>query len=248
MKSILTTLALLLATATAIAREDAGCAVADHLVAADFQLPHVKEAIAAKQLTIAVIGSGSSSLPDSGSNKGYPWRLEAALAKQLPGVTVRIKTYAKPRETAAEMENQFTQILAADKPALVIWQTGTVEAVRNADVDDFRATLDEGIEVLRANNADVILMNMQYSPRTELMMSAMLYADTMRIIALQHEIPLFDRLAIMRAWGELGTFDFNEITKKIDMAARVHDCIGRLLARQVLEGANLPTNVDHAIR
>jgi hypothetical protein len=146
------------------------------------------------------------------------------------------------------MEKQFTQILATEKPALIVWQTGTVEAIRRTDVDDFRSVLDEGIEVIHANKSDVILMNMQYSPRTELMMSGPLYADTMRIVALQHEIPLFDRLSIMRQWGELGTFDFNEITKKIDTAVRVHDCIGRLLARQVLEGANLPSSVDHAIR
>jgi hypothetical protein len=248
MKTILTALALIVGTCTAVAQEDASCAVADHLVAADFQLPNVKAAVADKRLNIAVIGTASSTLPDSGTNKGYPWRLESALAKKLPGVAVKVTIHAKPRETATDMEKQFTQILAADKPALVIWQTGTVEAIRRSDVDDFRSVLDEGIEILRANKSDIILMNMQYSPRTELMMAGPLYADTMRIVALQHEIPLFDRMSIMRQWAELGTFDFNEITKKIDTAARVHDCIGRLLARQVLEGANLPSAVDHAIR
>jgi hypothetical protein len=248
MKTILIALTLIVGTCTAVAQEDASCAVADHLVAADFQLPNVKAAVSAKRLNIAVIGTASSTLPDSGTNKGYPWRLESALSKKLPGVAVKVTIHAKPRETAADMEKQFTQILSADKPALVIWQTGTVEAMRRSDVDDFRSVLDEGIEIIRANKSDVILMNMQYSPRTELMMAGPLYADTMRIVALQHEIPLFDRMSIMRQWAELGTFDFNEITKKIDTAARVHDCLGRLLARQVLEGSNLPSAVDHAIR
>jgi hypothetical protein len=83
-------------------------------------------------------------------------------------------------------------------------------------------------------------MNPQYSPRTELMMDAPQYAEAMRIVALQHEIPLFDRFSIMRHWGEMGTFDLNEVTKKIDMAAKVHSCIGVLLAGMIMEGANLP--------
>jgi hypothetical protein len=72
------------------------------------------------------------------------------------------------------------------------------------------------------------------------MMDAPQYAEAMRIVALQHEIPLFDRFSIMRHWGELGTFDLNEVTKKIDMAAKVHSCIGMLMAGLIVDGANLP--------
>ena len=39
----------------------------------------------------------------------------------------------------------------------------------------------------------------------------------------------------MRQWGELGTFDLLAATKSLDTAAKVHDCIGRLLADLVLQ-------------
>ena len=48
-------------------------------------------------------------------------------------------------------------------------------------------------------------------------------------------VNLFDRQAIMRQWGELGTFDLLAATKSLDTAAKVHDCIGRLLADLVVE-------------
>jgi hypothetical protein len=80
---------------------------------------------------------------------------------------------------------------------------------------------------------------MQYSPRTESMISLAAYADVMRFVALQREINLFDRFAVMQHWNELGTFDFYAATKKLDMAEQVHECIGRLLARQVVEGTSL---------
>ena len=55
--------------------------------------------------------------------------------------------------------------------------------------------------------ADVVLMNLQYSPRTETMISAPPYLDNMRVVAQQHDVPLFDRFAIMRHWNDAGDFD-----------------------------------------
>jgi hypothetical protein len=61
---------------------------------------------------------------------------------------------------------------------------------------------------------------------------------------LQREIPLFDRLGVMKDWNEMGVFDLTAATKKIDVAEKVHDCIGRMLARLVVDGAVLAkTNV-----
>ena len=60
------------------------------------------------------------------------------------------------------------------------------------------------------------------------------YAEDIRWVALQQEVPVFDRFSIMKLWVDLGTFDLYSATKKLDMAERVHDCIGRLLADLVI--------------
>ena len=67
-------------------------------------------------------------------------------------------------------------------------------------------------------------MNMQYSPRTESMVAVGAYADSMRWVAQQHDVPLFDRLAIMRHWYESGQFDLYAATKDMSMAKQVHEC------------------------
>jgi hypothetical protein len=242
MKRLVIILAVMLsATASAIAGPDSACNVAAQHARTDFRLPQVARAIANKLLNIVVIGSASSALVDSaGVKMAYPARMEAILTNRLPGVGIRVQTFTRPRESAAEMDKALPSILAGSKPALTIWQTGTVEAMRRVDIDDFRSTLDQGIDRIKDAGSDVMLVNPQYSPRTELMMDAPQYAEAMRIVALQHEIPLFDRFSIMRHWGELGTFDLNEVTKKIDMAAKVHSCIGTLMADMIVDGANLP--------
>ena len=63
------------------------------------------------------------------------------------------------------------------------------------------------------------------------------YAEIMRWVALQQEVPVFDQFAVMKLWADFGTFDLYSATKKLDIAERVHDCIGRLLADLVVEAA-----------
>jgi hypothetical protein len=65
------------------------------------------------------------------------------------------------------------------------------------------------------------------------------YIDDMRWVALQHEIPLFDRFEIMKLWADLGTFDFTSAKDKLAVAGRVHNCIGLLLADLIVGAAKL---------
>src|SRR5215471_16868789 len=144
---------------------------------------------------------------------------------------------ATPR--AKSSARGMAKLLVDEKPDLVIWQTGTLDAIRRIEPEDFRAALDEGVETLHKGGADVILMNMQYSPRTDIMVALGPYADNMRVVAQQHEIPLFDRLAIMRHWSDTGAFDLYAAGKDNVLAQRVHDCIGRAIASMIIDAAHL---------
>jgi len=218
------------------------CDVPNRATEIDFPLPRVARAIAAKRLTILVVGAGSSQLPGAaGAKSAYPARLQAALAAKLGGVDVQVATDVKPTRTAAEMVKTMRVSLADAKPQLVIWQTATVDAMQSVDPEDFSRQLDKGIKIAQAGGADVIFVNPQYSPRTESMIALGTYVESMRWVALQHQVPLFDRFNLMKAWADLGTFDLYSATKKLDMAERVHDCLGRLLAGLVLEAAKPAT-------
>jgi ABC-type amino acid transport substrate-binding protein len=223
------------------ANADQLCGVAAHFVHADAALPHVSESISkSKSFKVVVVGTTSSTLPGaSGQALAYPTRLEAALQKRLKDVAVSVISLAKPRQTAADMADGFAKVLKDEKPTLVIWQTGTYDAMRGIGAEAFQATLETAVDKLQAGGADVILMNMQYSPRTDAVISTAPYADAIRWVSLEHSLNLFDRQSVMRQWSELGTFDLLTATKSLDTAAKVHDCLGSMLADLVVEALSV---------
>src|SRR5512135_3767924 len=131
-------LALLVLAGPAWAEHPAECRVAAHLVERDYLLPQVARALAAKQLNVLVVGAGSSLLPGQhGAENAYPARLQIALAEKLSGVAVKVTTDVQARRTAAEMVKTLVPALTAAKPALMVWQTGTVDAMKSIDTDQF---------------------------------------------------------------------------------------------------------------
>jgi hypothetical protein len=206
----------------AYAVDPPSCAVPDYLLSGDSSLKRVTAAVGKQhKLSITVFGTGSST------------------GQRLPGTVVKVATRTKSGQTADMMRRNMKQLLIDETADLLIWQTGTVDAIRRVESDEFRAALDSGIDTAQAAGTDVLLMNMQYSPRTESMIPIGPYVDDMRAVALQHEVPVLDRFAIMHYWADQGAFDFYAPGRDNGLAQRVHDCLGRAIASLVVEAGHL---------
>jgi hypothetical protein len=215
------------------------CEVPAYLLSTESSLPKVAGAFKdGRALNILVVGSRSSTINASEAS-AYPARLQAMLREKLPSATVNVSVELLVKKTAEEVASGFVKLLEGKKPTLVIWQTGTVDAMRSIDPDDFRRAVGEGVAALQTAGADVVLMNLQYSPRTETMISAPPYLDNLRVVAQEHDIPLFDRFAIMHQWNDQGDFDLFSTSHGIELAKRVHDCLGRALAKFVIDAAHI---------
>jgi hypothetical protein len=230
-----------LSTVVSARAEDAAqsCDVPDYLLTSESTLPKVADAIkSGHSLEILVIGSRSSTIATLEAS-AYPYRLQVALKEKLPSTAVNVSVELQAKKTAEEVAAGLAKLIEGQRPTLVIWQTGTVDAMRSVDPDDFRSAVDEGVAALQNAGTDVILMNLQYSPRTETMISAPPYLDNMRVVAQQHDVPLFDRFAIMRQWADSGDFDLFSTSHGLELAKRVHDCLGRALAKFVIDAAHV---------
>jgi hypothetical protein len=242
MRLLVAILAGLLVSGGAARADDADpCAVPEELIQTDRPLPHVAAAVTAKHLDTVAVGSASSTLRVP--QNAYPAQFGAELKRRLPDVAVNVATSIDPGGSTADMAPAFPKLLAEHKPALVIWQTGTTDLMLGNDVDSFVDALDKGIAGLQAGGADVVLVNLQYSPRTDPMTGAQAFADAMRTVAENRNVPLFDRMGIMKHWNDEGTFDFYSLVDD-GTTNRVHACLGRLLAGQVIASAK-PADAGH---
>ena len=232
---------MILCSAAARAEPADVCALPAYLMSGDSPLDHVAAAVNKdKALKIVVLGGISSTLPGpDGATFAYPTRLEAALTRRLPGIKFTVAAHTKGRQSASEMAGSVAQLMVDEKPNLVVWQTGTYDAVHGTDPEEFRAAVADGVERLRKGGSDVVLMNMQYSPRTETIVAVGTYADAMRWVARESDVPVFDRLAVMRHWYDAGQFDLYAATKDMKTAKSVHDCIGRALGSLIIDAAHI---------
>ena len=128
--------------ATGLARaEDApqaspqACEVPAYLLGTDGVLPKVTDAVkSGRPLTILVVGSRSSTITAS-ADSAYPAKLQAALKEKLPSIPINLSVELQTGKTAEETDPFLVKLVEAKSPTLVIWQTGTVDAMRSVDPD-----------------------------------------------------------------------------------------------------------------
>ena len=186
---------------------------------------------------VALGGSSTLGLAAGATALAWPARLGSVLNDKFPA-RIKVVNRSVARQTAKQALERIDRDILPLKPTLVIWETGTMEAVRGADVDAFRETVRTGIDELRAAGVEVVLMNMQFSRETDAMIHFEPYLIAMRQVADANEVPLFRRRGIMRYWDESGLIDLRvkEDNKRRQLAVKLYDCIGRAMADFVTRG------------
>ena len=227
--AILATIALVNGAAAATAPRNATCPNRSYPRAAISRARPTRSKIAIGWISASSVRDLGVTGPD-GPRFAYPAQLEQASSALAGQRNQGHGAYPVEADKCGHGRGVLPAVLWEDKPALVIWQAGTVDAMRGIELEDFRTSLDQGIDAITAANADPIMMDMQYSPRTESMLNVSTYADVMRWVAEHRDVVLFDRLAIMHYWSDAGIFDLYAATSGYAMARRVHECIGRALA------------------
>ena len=223
-------------TAVAVGNEGraADCNVAPD-VFTDQVPPSATRARLAKGTEVVIVAIGSSSTVGAaagGPEFAWPARLGAELAQRHPGATITVHNRAVAKSTAEAVLIRMDKDVLPLKPTLVIWETGTGDAVVGADLDAFRDWLQAGVNKLTAAGAEIMFVDQQFSRRTEMILNLARYSETLRAVASANGIGVFPRHDIMRAWVDERIFDFEirEPRKRQDVARRLYDCIGRAAA------------------
>jgi hypothetical protein len=216
---------------------DSRCDVPAELLRVEVTLPHLSERLRAKNpVKIVAIGGASTTGAAAGSpDLAYPHRLQEILDRWYPDIPITVVNKGVPRQTAQQMLERFASDVLAEDPILVIWETGTTDAVRGVEIDDFAAALQGGIDQLKTRSIDIILIDMQFSRSTVTVIDFERYLSTLHRVGEVNELYVFPRFEMMRYWSERNVFNFDGAAKneRASLAASVYECIGRNLAEAV---------------
>ncbi|MFC5353435.1 SGNH/GDSL hydrolase family protein [Azospirillum himalayense] len=207
------------------------CAVPESVYTVDGALPRAWERLKRGGALPILVLNSASSRPDT----AYPVLLEKELAARLPDRKVSVTVRNAPGATAQEMLPILNRELAASSASLLVWQVGTADAMRNIGPDSFGEALGRGIAAAQGRGADVILMDMQYSPQTAQLITFQPYLDYMEWVSQDSDVVHFPRFEMMRHWFEDGRVGFSPDSKEEKLQAYqfVHRCLGRILADTV---------------
>jgi acyl-CoA thioesterase I len=213
------------------------CDVPDELMQVDDKLPHLAERLRAEQPVriIAIGGASTTGLAAGSSDLAYPHRLQEILTRWYPSSSITVVNRGVPRQTARQMLERFPTDVIPEDPVLVIWETGTTDAVRGVGVDDFAATLQAGIDELKAHDIDIMLVDLQFSHSTTTVIDFEQYLNALHRVGDVNDVNVFPRFEMMRYWSEQNVFNFDGVAKdeRASLAAKVYECIAGKLADAV---------------
>lgn len=203
-----------------------------------------ESSLAPGTITSQALGSGAAASPAKlftgpASDRAFPLQMAKALEAAVPGLAVNVTVRGGRSLLATDMLNLIRNELAMHHYDLVVWQTGTVEAVRNIPPGEFGQTLSEGAEAVAVAGADLVLVDPQFSRFLQTNSNLEPYEQGLQQLAAMPGVVLFRRYDLMRGWANDSQIDL-ERTPRSDrqkVIETLHACLGRHLARLVLDSA-----------
>jgi acyl-CoA thioesterase I len=152
-------------------------------------------------LTVVAVGSSSTlGVGASSPDLAYPSRLEAELRERFPHLEIHVVNRGKGGEDAPEELARLSADVVALHPDLAIWQVGTNAVLRRDDLGADGEWMRDGVDLMKRNGIDVVLMDLQLAPRVT---ERRAYPDMEALIADtadREHVGLFRRFALMQYW------------------------------------------------
>jgi acyl-CoA thioesterase-1 len=199
-------------------------------------LPRTAAAIARHTVTIVAFGSSTTEgVGASRPENTYPSRLAMELTQALPSVRVTVLNRGQGGEEAEDLAQRVSGVIA-DNPDLVIFQTGTNDALREVPLERFVALTRDGLDAFRAAGIDVMLMEPQYCRAIADAPDGTAYVQAVRNLGSAYGVPVNRRHELMRGWLESGRFRYGDIVTADDlhMADAGYAALARAVADQIV--------------
>jgi GDSL-like Lipase/Acylhydrolase family len=188
-----------------------------------YPLPHFAERLASKA-AVKIVAIGSSSTAGEGGIAPYPERLQEMLRQMYPNSDINVINKGVSGQEAPD-ELQRMQAVIDEKPALTIWQVGTNAVWKDQNLDQVDTAIKTGLNLLKKQPMDVILMDLQYAPA---ILTDNKIGATRRMVSIVAEaaaaasVSVFRRFDMMRKFVEIEGRSFDALIDPGDVY-RLHE-------------------------
>jgi lysophospholipase L1-like esterase len=212
-------------------------------LAANPVLARVSLALTAEK-PVRIVAFGSSSTEGIGASSNaatYPSRLQIELAKALPMIPLVVINRGRGGEDADDMTRRLPSIIA-QHPDLVIWQTGTNDALRDLPLDRFVILTRAGILAMQGAGIDVMLIEPQRYRAMQTKPGSLRYRDAVRAIGADLGVPVIRRYDLMQAWLSGGLLTQVQLMSGdgLHMGDAGYALLAKEVARAILADADAP--------
>lgn len=180
---------------------DKACSVPPELARFSEPLSATRQALTTGS-KFRVVALGSSSTEGAGASSPrtcYPAQLETELNRRFTAAGhIEVVNLGVGGHLANDMVARIDAEVSSRNPTLVIWQTGVNDAIAGVSLDDFRMQLAQGIDAIRATGADLMLLDLQYYPRSERVRGYRSYLQAMWQVGREKGVPVLKRHTYMK--------------------------------------------------
>jgi len=206
-------------------------------------LPHTAAALADHD-PLRIVAFGSSSTEGIGATSpaaSYPSRLQVELGAALPKLPVIVVNRGRGGEDAEDMARRLPGIIA-QHPDLVIWQTGTNDALHDVPLARFVTLTRAGILAMRAAGIDVMLIEPQRCRALDAIPDAGRYREAVRALGAEFGVPVIRRYDLMLLWTKGGPPNRGQLMSGdgLHMGDGGYALLAKEVARTILDDAELP--------
>jgi acyl-CoA thioesterase I len=229
------------------------CEIPAEFTTPSVPLTSVAAALAAdRPVEILALGSGST-VGEVGTSNGkafagktpgasFPYKMAEALRSLRPEASFNLTVAGGRNMLADDMLAELRKRLADHHYDLLVWQTGTVEAVRGLRPEMLHDVLEQGIAEATEKHTDVVLVDPQFSRFLRANTDLDPYEWVLRQTADNENVGLFRRFSLTQNWVDSGEVDLERVGRdqRDKTVGLLNTCLGRAMADYVLAGATKP--------
>jgi lysophospholipase L1-like esterase len=198
---------------------------------------------------VRIVAFGSSSTEGAGASSpgmAYPALLERDLEERLQiGASSRrsitVINRGKGGDTSEAMARRLERDVLAERPDLVVWQTGSNDPLAGVPLERFVELTRAGILAIRATGADVVVMDQQWCQKLTGVAGAERYGEALHALAAELGVPVIRRRAMMQSWVTHGLMTPAQMIGPdgLHMTDAGYRQLAKAAAAQILVGAGL---------